>query len=101
MASDERMINIIVEYMEGVPIPTASWPESQFREASYSRSAADEILKFVLAHQEWSVVRSVEEFRGMVTKFMEKPTYHDDATYVFNVAYRISLDISDILMAMN
>lgn len=100
MVSDERMINIIIEYMEGVPVPTSTWPESKFREASYSRSAADEILQFVLEHQEWSVVRSVEEFRSMVMKFMEKPTYNDDATYVFNVSYRVSLDISDILMAM-
>lgn len=100
MSNDERMINIIIEYMEGIPIPTSSWPQNKFREASYWRSSAEEILTYVLAHPDWSVIRSVEEFREMVGEFMKKATHYEEATIIFEVAYEAALDISDILMAM-
>ena len=100
MADDERMVNVIIEYMEGVPIPTSSWPANKFRQTAYWRCAAEEILNYVVAHPDWSVIRSVEEFRNMVANFMQKATNFEDATMIFEIAYETALDISDILMAM-
>lgn len=100
MTSDQRMINVIVEYIDNLPEPTSSWPPGYFREASYEKTAANEILATVLAHPEWTVIRSVEEFKDMVSNFSLKATHYEEVTYMFEVAMEVASNISDILMAM-
>lgn len=100
MSDDQRMINVIVEYIGNLPEPTSSWPPGYFKAASYEKTAANELLAMVLAHPEWTVIRSVEEFKDMVSDFIRKATYYEDVTYMFEVAYEVASNISDILMAM-
>ena len=88
---ETNMIHAIQEYIFNIGEP----------ESIYSRWAADEILRFVLSHLEWTPMRSVEEYKCLVGKRAAIKTNHEDADYIFEVAYSVACDISDILYAMS
>ena len=100
MSDDERMIRVIMEYINDIDEPDIGWPEIEFAKASYSRWAASEILVLALANHDWTPLRAVEEFKSMVGKCMLKPTHYTDVTEMFRIAYDTAVDISDILYAM-
>lgn len=100
MASDRTIINMIVEYRESLGEPTSSWPEMEFDKVAYSRWAADEIIINILAHTDWTAMRSVEDFRGRVEKYMCIVTNYSEANFIFDIAYEVACDIIDILNAM-
>ena len=98
--SDERQIRVIIDYINNLPTPESRWPEKEFLKASYTLWAANEILVYALSDMENTPFRSVEEFKCMVGKFAQKPTPYDDRSYIFEIAYDVATDISDILYGM-
>lgn len=101
MTDDERQIRTIVDYIEEyLPEPGPGWPKKEFERASYSRYAANRILQLLYEHPEWSAMRAVEEFRYTMSKYMYKPTNYPEIHGIFQAAYDVATDLSDILMAM-
>lgn len=100
MNDDTNMINAIKEYIYNIDEPECWWPKSEFNRVSYKKWAANEVLIFVLSHTDWTPTRSVEEFKYAMAKYMYKPTYQQDVTEIFSIAYETADDISDILTAM-
>lgn len=100
MENDERQIRAIVDYIHNLPEPESRWPEKEFVKASYTLWAANEILVAVLNNTEWTPMRSVEEFKCLVGKYAQKVTPYDDRGMIFNIAYDVATDISDILYGM-
>ena len=100
MTNDEHMIRVLIEYIEDIGEPNSNWPTHDFEKVSYSRWAAEQILATILAHPEWTPMRSVEEFKNLVGKFASKPTHKTDATFIFRTAYDVATDVSDIFYAM-
>ena len=104
MTPDERQINAIIEYMENVPIPTSNYPNGAFEDSSYTRWAAEEILIYVLAHHDWSVMKSVENFKKLMNRYSEMSMnthYGCEIAPIFDIAKRTARDISDIIYAMS
>lgn len=100
MADDRYMINVIIEYLENTPEPTASWPRKDFVKASYTRWAADQIIHEIMDHTNWPVMRCVENFKYRVGKYVLRSVQYDEVNEIFRVAYDAACDISDILYAM-
>lgn len=100
MNDDLNMINAIKAYVYDIGEPEYGWPKSEFNRVSYTKWAANEVLIFVLAHTDWTPIRSVEEFKYLMAKFMYKPTHRTEVTEIFRTAYDVADDISDILTAM-
>lgn len=104
MTPDERQINAIIEYMDNVPIPTSNYPDGLFRDHSYTRWAAEELLIYVLAHNDWTVMKSVESFKKKMRHYSEismNSHYGCDIAPIFDFAMIVANDISDILYAMS
>lgn len=98
---ETKMIHAIEEYLFDLGEPEPGWPTKEFERVAYSRWAADEILRFVLSHLDWTPMKSVEVFKCQVGKYAQVKTNHEDADYIFEIAYHVASDISDILYAMN
>ncbi len=104
MTPDERQINAIVEYMNGVPIPTSNYPSGVFEDCAYTKWAAEEILIFVLSHTDWTVMKSVEVFKKRMAKYSRLSScdnYKCNIAHIFDIAWRTAIDISDIIYAMS
>ena len=104
MVPDERQINTIIEYMEGIPIPTSSYPPRIFEDVTYTKWAAEEILIYILAHNEWTVMKSVENFKKKMKRYLNRAmnrNYGYEIAPIFEIAIRTAEDISDILYAMS
>lgn len=100
----QRVINIIVEYLTSVPEPGPSWPRRDFAKCSYTRSAADAMIKYINDHPNWPPMRSIEDFKYKVGKYMlisKSSNYgEDEASEIFRVYYDAACDVTDILYAM-
>lgn len=98
--NDERQIRVIIDYINNLPIPESRWPEREFLKASYALWAANEILVVALSDVDNTPLHAIEEFKCMVGKFAQKVTPYDDRGFIFDVAYDVATDISDILYGM-
>lgn len=97
---DERQIRVIIEYINNLPEPESRWPKREFDKASFTLWAANEILVRVLANRYATPMRTVEEFKCQVGKYAQKPTPYDDRSFIFETAYNVATDISDIIYGM-
>lgn len=98
--SDRTAINMIVEYRENLGEFISSWPEIEFDRVAYSRWAADEIIMHILSHTDWTPMKAVLDFKGIVEQYMCIPTNFSEANFIFDIAYDVACDIVDILVAM-
>ena len=70
--------------------------KKNFQQLSYSKWAANEVLSYVLKRQNVRPLFAVEEFSAI----MDKHACENSKTgYIFSVAYDISTDILDMLIA--
>ena len=97
MTEDQKLHNAIREYYFMINDPDARWPEMEFDKNSYMRSAINELELFILEHPEWSVMRSVEEFKGQLANWMCISTNYNENNFICEIAYETICDISDIL----
>lgn len=100
MTEDTRMINVIREYIACLDEPLPRWPEMEFDKASYSRWAASEVLIWVLAHPEWTVIRSVEDISDLFLKYSCDTFHISEANFIFEIAHETAGNILEILYAM-
>lgn len=98
---DNRVVSAIEDYIYDLTDPQRSWPKYYFRQRSFSRYAAGEILTLV------KKASSFQESIDAVTDFGIKMKSfaimdHDDKNdaQIFSVAYEVTTDILDILNAM-
>lgn len=101
MTDDDRMIRVIKEYAYSyLDHLSADWPESEFKRVAYSRWAVNEILALIYLNPSWTPMRAVEEYKSMVESFYLMPTNYKDMEEIFNIAFSVASDLSDILEAM-
>lgn len=100
MVSDKRQIRVIIEYLNNFPDPQITWPKKEFERVSTSRWATNEILVFVLSHTDWTVMKSVECFKKKVSRYARRMIRYEEVSEIFDTAYEVACDISDILNAM-
>ena len=104
MLDNRQVINVIVEYQSNVPEPMSGWPRRDFAKSSYTRSAADAIINHITKHSAWPALRSVEDFKYHVGKYMlisrSSNFGEDEASEIFRVYYDTACEITDILYAM-
>ena len=101
MTEDQRMVNVIREYIATLPDPASSWPNIEFDRMSYTRWAADEILIYVLANPNLSVYHAVEDMKASFEVYMTmQDMFKYEINFIFEIAYETAEDILDILSAM-
>ena len=104
MVQDERQIRAIIEYMEMIPVPESNFPPKYFDDCAYRRWAAEEILIYILAHNNWTVMKSVENFRKKMKRYLDKAmTRHFgyEIAPIFEAAISTAEDISDLIYSMS
>lgn len=101
MSEDQRMINVIREYIASLDEPLSKkWPEMEFDKASYSMWAASEVLVYVLANPDKTVIRCVEEISDMFMQYSCRSFHISEANFIFEIAHQTASDILEILYAM-
>ena len=101
MSDDERQIRTIIDYVEEyLPEPQATWPKVEFLRMSYSRWAANYIIKLLYNNPTHTPIRVIEDFKYQMNKYIQKSTNHPEANVPFQYAYEVACDLEDILMAM-
>lgn len=98
---DMKAIDVIREYRANMTQPTSAWPEMEFDNRAYAIWAADELIVYVLSHMNWTVMRSVESFRYMVSDYSRIVTNYSEANFIFKIAEEVACDVIEILHAMS
>ena len=105
MTEEERQVQAITEYYHTFGDPAEYWPKLEFERVAYSRWAIDEMLIMIYSHLDWTPMRAVEEFKNLMRDFanmtFEKDFGHGDMNQIFETAYDVACDVSDILAAMS
>lgn len=94
---DERLELALREFAYYINEPGPRWPESEFNNSSFSRSAVDEVYIMMGLHPEWSVMKCVEEVKNIMHNGMLNPEFRDMQHMIYVVGYDTLCDISDIL----
>ena len=100
MTDDERMMLIIREYRADLGEPTYKWPDMEFEKNAYARWATDELMLFIKLHMDQPIMWSIETFKSMMARYMCRSTNYSEANFIFEIAYEVTCDISDIIEAM-
>ena len=98
---DNRVVSAIEDYIYDLTDPQRNWPVYYFKQISFSRWAAGEILKLVKRtlslHESLDVV---SDFSIKMKNFALMDHDDKDDARIFYVAYEVGTDILDILNAM-
>ena len=98
MTQDSRQLSIIREYRSGINDPDSRWPDIEFKRASYSQWAVDEIMLLIISHPERNVLQNVVWFKNkMLECSSETSMYHEDVRFIFEIAFEVAVDIEDII----
>lgn len=89
-------IMAIQDYILDIKEPKWNWRMSRFEQCSYSRWAANEVLKYVRSHRDISPIMAIEEFIAKMDYFS---CLNPNSSYSFSVAHDIAEDILDIFIA--
>ncbi len=98
---DNRVVSAIEDYIFDLTDPQRNWPKYYFKEVSFSRCAAREILELVKRTS--SLQKSIDVISDFSVKMKNFASLdHDvkDDAQIFAVAYKVATDILDILNAM-
>lgn len=95
---DIRAISILQEYIADMPEPRKKCKKQVFLQETYSRWAAEEILKYIQENESRPPVAVVEEFKDRMNHYS---LMNRNSSYIFSVAYDIAMDILDIFLAMS
>lgn len=87
---------IVQDYILDLSDPRSSLRRSHFKQLSYTKWAAEEVLRTIRKRRDMSPTAAVEEF---VNKMDQYALMHGNLSYIFSVAYDVGLDILDIFMA--
>ena len=85
-------IAVIRGYISRLNNPTRNWRNSNFKQISYSKWAAKEVLKYVKEHDSIPVTIAIEEFIRKMDKYS---CMNSNTSYMFSVAHDIAVDILD------
>lgn len=100
--SEARKISAIRDYRSDINEPDPRWPDIEFKRASHSRWAVDEILKKIITDTDKTVMQNVVEFKNQMLDYSSKTSmYHEDIQFIFDIAYEVAIDIEDIICAMD
>lgn len=91
----ESEIEKIKEYIKELDRPNNKMQKNNFRQLSYSKWAANEILYRVMQYPDVNPILLVEQFAFKMNDYSCK---HGPSSFPFSVAYDISMNILDILM---
>lgn len=98
---DNRIVLAIEDYIFDLIDPQRNWPKHYFKQASFSRWAAEEILKLVKrASSLQESIDVVADFSIKMKNFALMDHDDKDDARIFYVAYEVGTDILDILNAM-
>ena len=98
---DNRVVSAVEDYIYDLVDPQRNWPKYYFKQVSFSRWAAEEILELV--KQTLSLHESIDVISDFSIKMKNFALMdHDDKddARIFYVAYEVGTDILDILNAM-
>lgn len=99
---DGYQLRVIEEYYWSLSLPDVNWPKEAFEESVYMRSAVDDLFKYIIAHQDWTVARSVEEFKSQLESYlMEKESSTSYTKWQMEICLKAVNDVSEILAAMD
>lgn len=87
---DIRAISILQEYIADMPEPRKKCRRQIFLQETYSRWAAEEILKCIQENESRPPVAVVEEFKDRMNHYS---LMNRSSSYIFSVAYDIAMDI--------
>ena len=88
-------MQIIRGYIVKLKVPVCDWPHSNFKQLSYSRWAAKEVLKYVKEHDSIPPIVAIEEFIRKMDKYS---CMNSNSSYMFSVAHDIAEDILDLFL---
>lgn len=88
---------VIQDYILDLKEPRCNWKKSCFEQLSYSRWAANEVLKYVKKHRNRPTIDVLKEF---IAKMDIYATFNEDTTITFLIAKDVASDILDIFLAM-
>lgn len=94
---DIRAISVLQEYIADMPEPRKKCKKQVFLQETYSRWAAEEILKCIRENETTPPITVVEEFKDRMDHYS---LMNPNSSYIFSVAYDIAMDILDIFLAM-
>lgn len=95
---DIRVVSVLQEYIANMPEPRKKCKKQVFLQETYSRWAAEEILRCILKSESLPPVTVVEEFKNRMNHYS---LMNPNSSYIFSVAYDIAMDILDIFLAMS
>lgn len=87
---------IVKDYIADIKDPRCNYKREKFMQLSYSKWAAEEVLRTIRKRKDLSPIECVEYFTSKVDQYSLE---HSKSSYIFSVAYDISMDIYDILLA--
>ena len=93
MYKDEVLL--IQNYISKLHDPDRELKKSCFKQLSYSKWAANEVLNFVKNRPRTPPVFSVETFASMMDEYA---CMNQGTSYIFSIAYDIAMDILDMLL---
>ena len=98
---DNRVTSAIEDYIYDLTDPQRNWPEYYFRQVSFSRFAAGEILKLVKEASTFQEsIDAVADFSIKMKSFAIMDHDNKNDAQIFSLAYEVATDILDILNAM-
>lgn len=95
---DIRAISVLQEYIADMPEPRKKCKRYVFLQETYSRWAAEEILRCIQENESRPPITVVEEFKDRMNRYS---LMNPNSSYIFSVAYDIAMDILDIFLAMS
>lgn len=102
LSNDQSEIRAIREYIFNLQEPSRLWPKGDFMVASIELWAANDILIYVLSHNDWTVMRSVETYANVMQYAYKNCKDKCNASaQIISISYKVAQDITDILYAMN
>lgn len=89
---------IVQNYILELPEPKCNIKQSNFCQRSYTKWAAEEVLRTIRKRKDISPIASVEEFIGKMEYYA---CHRPDLSYIFSIAYDVGVDILDTLLAVD
>lgn len=87
-----KAIFIIQNYIDGLEKSMINNISSVFRQKSHAKSAAEELLLDILAHDETAVVNVIE---GFIRRMDEYACLPHPGSYIFSIAYDTAVYLLD------
>lgn len=88
-------IAVITGYIVKLREPVSNWRSSKFKQSSYAKWAAKEVLRYVKEHDSVPPIMAIEEFIRKMDKYSCMNT---KSSYMFSVAHDIAEDILDLFL---